>query len=99
LAAWAEGFYAGHTDVCVRALLPTVRVHLAWLHASDDPETVTEALVRADLDLARTQLSSVLAEDPVDFQAALSRLMQRWERDRAAHLADTLMARELTYAG
>lgn len=98
LRAWVDTFYEGHEERCVTALLPVVRVHLAWRRSSDDPETVTRELVRDHVDLSRRQLRAVVDEAPADLSASLHGLTRRWEAARVSTIPDLLFQQEIDYA-
>jgi HK97 family phage portal protein len=98
LRHWIDVFYVTHEDTCVEALLPAVRVHLAWAQSADDPLTVTRQIVREHIADSTRQLRAVANGDPDDLHVSLERMLLRWEEDRAAALADRILHEEIEHA-
>lgn len=97
LRKWLEAFYVAHEDTVADALLRPVRVHLAWQQSADDPPTVARALAREHVVESMRQLRAVAAEDPEDLHVTLERMLQRWEEDRPAALADRILREEVEH--
>jgi HK97 family phage portal protein len=91
LRAWAQTFYPSFEDICVEALLPAVRVHLAWMQAPEDPHAVTLTLVRQHIADSTRQLSAVCDVGAEELPQALERTLTRWEQKRPDALADALL--------
>jgi HK97 family phage portal protein len=98
LAAWIETFYEGHDELMRAALLPAIRVHLAFIRSTDDPVETTRRLVAQHVQQSQVQLRQVVAGDAEPFAASVSALLYRWDRERSTVIADALMAKELDYA-
>lgn len=96
LRSWIDAFYVTHEDTCVEALLPAVRVHLAWTQSADDADTVTRTLVREHIRESVRQLRAA-AHDPDDLHVSLERMLQRWEADRPAAVADRILREEIEH--
>lgn len=96
--AWIEGFYPGHEDLLRQALLPVVRIHLAWIGSSEDPIEVSNRLATAHVDESLRHLGLVLDGAADDIAGSLSALFYRWETERVTKIADQLMEEELKYA-
>lgn len=99
LRTWLDTFYEGHADLMRTALLPALRVHLAFVRSSEDPVEATRRLVEAHVQASDRQIRTVLDGDADAFAASLTALMYRWDLERSATIADQLMAVELRYAG
>jgi multidrug efflux pump subunit AcrA (membrane-fusion protein) len=95
LRRWLDGFPSLHEDICLEAMLPSVRAHLAWTGSADDAVSVTTALVREHIAAFESILRDVIAGDPDDFHARLEKVLTRWESDRAASVADRLLTEEI----
>jgi HK97 family phage portal protein len=98
LSAWIESFYEGHDELMRAALLPAIRVHLAFIRSNDDPVETTRRLVAQHVQQSQVQLRQVVAGDAEPFAASVSALLYRWDRERSTVIADALMAKELDYA-
>lgn len=98
LRAWIETFYPAHEDLCRTALLPVVRIHLAWIGSDEDPASVAEALSHEHVGRSIADLRGVLDEDPEDFGVTLHGVLHRWETERSQVIADSLFQKELAYA-
>lgn len=97
LRAWVEAFYQTHDDYACDALVPAIRVHLAWQQSTDDPIAVTQALVKAHIAASVAQLKAVSQLDPEDFPSRFERMLQRWETDRPEALADQILKEEVEH--
>jgi HK97 family phage portal protein len=98
LRAWVDTFYSAHEDLCRTALLPVVRVHLAWMRSAQDASEFAADLARGHVEDSIRDLRQVLDEDPEEFTLAISAMLHRWETDRLSVIADRLMQKELDYA-
>lgn len=97
LRAWADAFYLTHEDMCVDALRPAIRVHLAWQQSTEDADTVTRAYVRTHIAESVMQLRSLDGIDAEDLSPVLERLLARWETQRPDALADQILKEEVAY--
>lgn len=91
LRRWLADFPELHEAICLEALLPAVRVHLAWQGPTEDPEAVATTLVRGHIEAFVTLVRRALEGDPVEFHALLDRFLTKWEAERAATVADTFL--------
>lgn len=98
LRQWLESFYDGHADLMRNALLPAIRVHLAFIRSADDPIETTWRLVDAHVADSVRQIRTVLDEDADAIAASFLALLYRWDQERPTAIADGLMNRELNYA-
>lgn len=97
LKKWLVGYPELHTPRCIDALLPAVRVHVAWSGADDDPAQVAESLARAHVEAFTAQVQTAIESDAGDYHAVLDRVLTRWERDRANVVADAVLAQEIDH--
>lgn len=97
LRAWLSGFPALHEAVCLEALLPAMRVHLAWTGSTEDPADVTASFVAEHIAAFTAQVRIALDADPDDFHAVLDKVLTRWERDRAESVADAIVTKEIRH--
>jgi hypothetical protein len=95
LRLWLDTFYEGHADLMRTALLPAIRVHLAFIRSSTIPPMPSGGLVDAHVAESRRQILTVLDGDADALAPSLDGLLYRWEQDRVTALADTLMEKEL----
>lgn len=91
LKRWLVAFPELHEAVCVEALLPAIRAHLAWIGSSDDPVSRTETFAREHIQTFAAQLRTVIDADPQDYQAMLDRVLTRWETERPNAVADAFL--------
>jgi hypothetical protein len=97
LRRWLETFAAVESAICVEALLPAVRTHLAWMRSTEDPAVVTAALVKAHLATFEARLKSAADAEPDEFHATLEAVLQRWESDRPTEVADAILHEGIAY--
>jgi hypothetical protein len=97
LRRWLETFATVEAPICVEALLPAVRTHLAWMQSTADPATVATWLVKAHLDAFEARLKSAADAEPDEFHATLEAVLQRWEVDRPAEVADAILQEGIAY--
>jgi hypothetical protein len=97
LRRWLETFAAVEAPICVEALLPAVRTHLAWMQSAEDPAFVTQTLVKAHLDTFEIRLLSAADAEPDEFHATLEAVLQRWEADRPTEVADAILQEGIAY--
>jgi HK97 family phage portal protein len=98
LRAWADVFYVGHEDICLEALRPAIRAHLAWKQSADDVDTVTSSFVRDHIAESVRQLQTVLeGHDGDELPAVLDRMLTRWEQQRPDAFADRILREEVEY--
>ena len=91
LQKWAEMFYPGHEDLCVRELLPIVRLHVDFIGSTDDPEALTRRLVREHIEGSKRDLVTVIEGDDEAITGSVYDLQQRWLRDRVDVIANRLL--------
>jgi len=100
LRTWIHAFYdETELRLFTEALLPSVRLHLAWIGSDADPEAFTRGLVRAHFDESVARLTAVCDAGADGFGDVLQRVLQRWEQDRAEQFANALMAEEIAHDG
>lgn len=97
LRAWLESFYGGHADLMRSALLPAVRIHLAWIGSADDPNEMARRLAEQHVEESARQVRVLLDGDADEMAASLPALWHRWETDRVSTIADVLMQKELDH--
>jgi HK97 family phage portal protein len=97
LRRWLETFATVEAPICVEALLPAVRTHLAWMRSADDPSVVTAQLVKAHLDTFEARLKSAADAESDEFHATLEAVLQRWEADRPTEVADAMLQEGIAY--
>jgi HK97 family phage portal protein len=98
LRAWADVFYVGHEDICLEALRPAIRAHLAWKQSADDVDTVTSSFVRDHIAESVRQLQTVIeGHDGDELPAVLDRMLTRWEQQRPDAFADRILREEVEY--
>jgi hypothetical protein len=97
LRRWLETFAAVEAPICVEALLPAVRTHLAWMQSTADPATVTVGIVKAHLATFEARLQSAADAEPDEFHATLEAVLQRWEADRPTEVADAILQEGIAY--
>ena len=99
LQRWLETFYDGHADLMRQALLPAIRVHLAFIRSDEDPVEATRRLVDMHVHQSERQIRAVLEGDADDYGTSLPALLYRWDTERPTELATILMTKEIEYAG
>ena len=97
LLAWSEPFYMLQEDRWVEALRPAMRAVLVFMESDADVDTYTRDKVRPSLMAAVAQIRAVASGDPDEFPVALEHVLTRWERERAAAIADAVVQEEMTY--
>lgn len=98
LRQWVDTFYDGHAELMRQALLPAMRIHLAFVRSAEDPVEATRRAVAAHVADSERQIRTVLDGDADDLAASLPALLHRWDTERSTVLADSLMTKELAYA-
>lgn len=98
LQRWLESFYDGHADLMRTALLPAIRVHLAFIRSDEDPIEVTRRVVETHVRDSERQIRNILDGDADAIAASLPALLYRWDQERPTALAEALMKKELDYA-
>lgn len=98
LRRWVETFYEGHEDLLRTALLPAVRIHLAFIRSDEDPVEAARWLAQRHVAESQGQLLAMLDGDAEEIAASLPALLSRWDQERATTIADRLMQKELDYA-
>ena len=100
LRTWIAAFYdEAEMRIFTEALLPSLRVHLAWIGSTADPEEFTRALVARHFSESSERLTAVCDAGADGYGDVLQRVLARWERERAEHFADALLAEEMTHDG
>lgn len=98
LQRWLDTFYEGHADLMRRALLPAMRVHLAFVRSEDDPADATRRCVDDHVRESQRQIRQMLDGDADLLAASVPGLLYRWDQERPTALASRLMQKELEYA-
>lgn len=93
-----ETFYAGHEELCQTALLPAIRVHLAWTGSTEDPVALTRRLVAQHVEQSIRQLRTVLDGDAGELAVSVTTLLRQWETERVDQIADVVLQRGIDYA-
>jgi len=97
LEAWVREFYPLHEDVMAEALLPAVRVHLAWAGSAEDAVVVTRRHVREHCTESIRMFRSLAGEDPDTLVEQLERTISQWETYRPAAFAERILTEEIDY--
>jgi HK97 family phage portal protein len=97
LRAWLDSFYDGHADLMRSALLPAVRIHLAWTGSTEDANDVARRLAERHVEESRRQIRVVLDGDADELAGSLQALLHRWDTERTTTIADQLMQKELDH--
>src|SRR5690606_3920463 len=97
LRAWMATFYVTFEGAFVEAVLPAVRVHLAWRQSDAEPRAEAERMAREHIADSTRQLSALLDAHPDDLQVALGHILTRWERDRPSAVADAILQDEVAH--
>lgn len=95
--AWIASFYDGHADLMRTALLPAVRIHLAWIGSTEDPGEVTRQIVARHVEESQRQIRVLLDGDADHMAGSLPALLHRWDTERIEVIADALMQKELDH--
>lgn len=98
LRAFLDSFYEAHADLMRTALLPAIRVHLAFIRSSEDPLEATRRLVDTHVRQSQQQLRDVLTDVGESYAASVPALLYRWDSERPTTISDALMKKELDYA-
>lgn len=93
-----ETFYGNHEELCVTALLPAIRVHLAWMGSSEDPESFTKRLAAQHVEKSIRQLRTVLDGDAGELAVSVTRLLGQWETGRVDEIANVVLQRGIDHA-
>jgi HK97 family phage portal protein len=100
LRTWIAAFYdEAEMRIFTEALLPSLRVHLAWIGSTIDPEEFTRELVARHFSESSARLTAVCDAGADGYGDVLQRVLSRWERERAEQFADALLAEEMTHDG
>jgi HK97 family phage portal protein len=91
LRRWLETFATVEEPICVEAMLPAVRTHLAWMRSDVDPATVAADFAKRHLELFAARLRSAADSEGEDFHVTLEAVLQRWEADRPGEVADGIL--------
>jgi hypothetical protein len=92
---WMATFYEQHEALCVTALRPAIRVHLAWCGSEDDPDRVTRDLIRSHVHESRRQLEGALEDAQDELGPELHAVLHRWQTDRPEAFADEVIRRTI----
>jgi hypothetical protein len=99
LSTWLEAFYdRSEEDIFTEALLPAVRLHLAWLGSDDDPATAARGIAREHFAESKRVIGEIVAAGPDGFGEVLQRTLSRWESTRADDWADQMARQEIRHA-
>jgi hypothetical protein len=91
-------FYERHEDVVKAALLPAVRIHLAFVNDGGSAEVMAADLARQHVDASRSALADVFEADGDEYHTVLARLLNKWRTDRVDQIANYLIPREIDHA-
>jgi HK97 family phage portal protein len=100
LMAWMRQFYdTSHEESATEALLPAMRVALAWQLSTADPHEATREIARAHQQESVEQLQDAIdaCESESELHAFVAQLMQHWEQHRATASADAVLAGHLAF--
>jgi HK97 family phage portal protein len=97
LRNWLKTVDALHAEICVEALLPAVRTHLAWKRSDEDPLAVTMTIVQGHLEALTTRLLTVADTDATEYHALLAKTLERWESEQPERIADQVMREQIAY--
>ena len=97
LRGWVETFYLTFEDAFTEALVPALRVHLAWKQSTDDPRTAARTIAKAHCEESVRQLRAIAGAVGEDFDVAVAHVLKVWERDRPEQLADALLKDEIAH--
>lgn len=99
LRRWLEDFSSTQIAMCAEALVPAMRVHLAWKGVTDDPIEAARAIASEHVGQFKARLRDVLDGPVEEFHAELEAVLTRWESSRAEIVADAVLAEEIRHAG
>jgi HK97 family phage portal protein len=97
LRNWLKTTDVMHAEICVEALLPAVRTHLAWKRSTEDPLAVTMAMVQGHLAAFAERLTAVADTDPSEYHGLLAKTLERWEGEQPERIADQIMRDQIAY--
>jgi HK97 family phage portal protein len=97
LRHWIETWYDGHAELMRAALLPAVKVHLAWLGDEADPGELVWQLVAEHVATSRRQLATVVNGDAEALAGSLAGLLRRWDAERVNEIPDLMLRREVAH--
>lgn len=97
LRKWADAFYDEQgRDICAEMLYPAVQTHLAWKGSDEDPRTVARAMADEYYGESARQIRTICDGMVGDeYQAAVTRMLTRWEHERPALVADKVVRDEI----
>lgn len=95
--AFIDAFYLEHREVCHKALIRAVTVHLALVGSEQDPGSFTEQIVQGHIDKSIADLRALAQADALEFPGLLSTTLDRWERERGDQIADRLLQEEMSH--
>lgn len=99
LRRWLEDFAAVQVPICVEALVPAMRTHLAWTGSNDDPVESATTVAREHIAQFTERLREVIDGPAEEFHGELETVLARWESDRAGVVADAILAEEVRHVG
>jgi hypothetical protein len=91
LRGWLATFYVTFVDGFTEAILPALRVHLAWKQSKDDPRAFAQQIAEQHCADSKRQIEALLVGESQDLAVALPHLLTRWETDRPEALADAIL--------
>jgi hypothetical protein len=97
LKAWTATFYGPFEESFVEAILPAIRVHLAWRGSGEDPRDLAAGLAQQHVERSRRELSALFGSTGGDFYVAVEHVLRRWEKDRPEAVADALLEDEVAH--
>jgi hypothetical protein len=97
LQRWALSYDVVHAPVCIDAIVPAMRTHLAWMGADQDPVAATTLCVTAHLAEFRRRLMAAIEADPQDFEVILARVLEEWDATRPNEVATVYIQQEIDH--
>ncbi len=98
MRAWLASYYDDtERALFVEALLPSVRIHLAWMKSPAVAGDVAASLVDEHFATSQREIGAVLDAGVEGFRETTQKLLRRWESERAPQFADRVMAEEITH--
>lgn len=98
LLTWMASYYDDtEKALFVESLLPSVRVHLAWMQSPENPVDVAERMVDAHFTDSRKALTAIVDAGLDGYAELVQRTFQRWDSTRAHEFADGLMTEEIQH--
>ena len=98
LAGWINGFYPQQAEYALTQLRHPLRLYRQLLGRPDDPETEIRSRIAEYTGISSTRLTLLLATTPPEtLRQVVTDVVDRWETDRPAALAQALMTDEVSH--